>query len=128
MSYLRSSYISVESYVASDLLINMYNLLDSKLYEGRDCAPYSCSPLCSQCAPSTRHKLVLNEYLLTKGRKKENSYTSESRNMEEEKKMSRVQIFTKRITRGHSCKAKTSSPNLNSNSSKSYPYTQFSSN
>lgn len=73
-------------------------------------------------------KLVLNEYLLTKGRKKENSYTSESRNMEEEKKRSRVQIFTKRITRGHSCKAKTSSPSLNSNSSKSYPYTQFSSN
>lgn len=73
-------------------------------------------------------KEVLNKYLLSKGGEKRKIVASESRNVEEEKKISGIQIFPKKVTLGHSCKTKTSSPNLNSNASKSYPYTELSSN
>ena len=127
MSYLLSSCISMESYVAHDLLINIYNIyiylpLDSKLYEGRDCAPYSCSPLYPQCL--TQSMCSMNICWLEDERK---GVASESRNMGEGKKILQEYKY-KKIALSHSCKAKTSSPGLNSNYSKSYPYTELSSN
>ena len=65
----------MEGYAANDLLINIHNLymylLDSKLYKGRDYAPYSCSPLYTQCRCSMNILLIRGRKERSRFRKQE---------------------------------------------------------
>lgn len=130
MFYLLSSCIRMESYAAGDLLINIYNtyfylLLDSQaIWRQGLCSLFLFTVL--SWGPDT--KQVISEYLLTRGRKKGKKLLQKAGTWERERKSFRNTHIHKKTALGHSCKARTSSPGLNSNSSKSYPYTELSSN
>lgn len=73
-------------------------------------------------------KQALNEYLVTRERKKGRELLQRAGTWERERKSLRSTNIHKKVAVGHARKAKTSSHSLNSNSSKSYPYTELSSN
>lgn len=79
-------------------------------------------------ASTPNTKQALNGYLLTRERKKGRELLQRAGIWERERKSSRSTNIHKKVALGHARKARTSSHSLNSNPSKSNPYTELSSN